>query len=100
VNQYIRGRRAEYKVIQKLKDDGYTTIRSAGSKGLWDVIAYKSGDGLTTEDELWVVIQVKLNKKPTLKEMKTLKKERVPFAVKEVWLLKDRQKEIGIITIE
>jgi len=99
-SKYLRGRRAEYRVIKKLRADGYTTIRSAGSKGLWDVIAYKAGDGLTTEDELWIVIQVKANKKPTLKEMKALKKETVPFAVKEVWIVKDRQKEIGIITIE
>ena len=93
-SKYIRGRRAEYRVIKKLQSDGYTTIRSAGSKGLWDVIAYNWAS------MQWLVIQVKVNKKPTLKEMKLLKKEKVPFAVKEVWIVKDRQKEIGIITIE
>lgn len=96
--KYLRGRRAEYKVIAKLRADGYTTIRSAGSKGLWDVVAYQSlNQGLLRP---WLVIQVKVNKRPTLKEMKLLEKEEVPFAVKEVWIVKDRQKEIGTITIE
>jgi len=93
-SKYLRGRRAEYKVIKQLKADGYTTIRSAGSKGLWDIVGYKF------DIYRWLVIQVKVNKKPTLKEMKLLRKEKVPFAVKEVWIVKDRQKEIGIITIE
>lgn len=91
---YARGRRAEYKVIEKLRAEGYTTIRSAGSKGLWDIVAYKWAS------MRWVVIQVKRNKKPSLKETKALKKEKVPFAAKELWLLQDGQKEIGVIPIE
>jgi len=93
-SKYIRGRRAEYRVIKKLKADGYTTIRSAGSKGLWDVIAY-NWDNMS-----WLVIQVKIGKKPSLREMTKLRIEHVPFALKQIWIVKDRQKEIGIITIE
>jgi len=93
-SKYLRGRRAEYRVIKVCKNAGYTTIRSAGSKGLWDIVCYNS------KVMRWIVIQVKVNKKPTLKEMKAMQKERVPFAIKQVWIVKDRQKEIGIITIE
>jgi len=101
-SKYIRGRRAEYKVIAKLKADGYSTIRSAGSKGLWDIVAYPNQwhQNHKSQGNHWIVIQVKLNKKPILKEMKAMQKEYIPFAVKQVWIVKDRQKEIGIITIE
>ncbi len=39
---YNRGRRAEYKAVNDLKDAGYEVARSAGSHGLWDVVAVNS----------------------------------------------------------
>ena len=39
--QYHRGRSAEYRVIQKLRERGWYTVRSAGSKGDFDIVAFK-----------------------------------------------------------
>lgn len=39
VTQYERGRRIEHKIISFLKKSGYSTFRSAGSKGAFDIIA-------------------------------------------------------------
>lgn len=36
---YEQGRNKEYSVMKKLRRDGYYAIRSAGSHGLFDVIA-------------------------------------------------------------
>ena len=52
---YRKGYRAERKVVKYLKDKGFYVIRSAGSKGLFDVIAVKKG--------LILGIQVKKNYK-------------------------------------
>lgn len=38
-----RGIEAEYKAIKELEKQGYTCIRSAGSRGEWDIIAYRDG---------------------------------------------------------
>ena len=36
---YERGRRAEYMAVKQLEAAGYKAVRSAGSHGLWDVMA-------------------------------------------------------------
>lgn len=46
MTNYADGRRFEYKVRDALADDGYYLIRSAGSKGLIDVVAFKPGQML------------------------------------------------------
>jgi hypothetical protein len=38
---YRRGKRGEGKARTILESEGYYVIRSAGSKGLWDLVAYK-----------------------------------------------------------
>lgn len=38
---YSRGRAYEYKAKQELEREGYTVIRSAGSHGPYDLIAFK-----------------------------------------------------------
>lgn len=40
-NLYAKGRRAEYRARKQLEDEGYAVIRSAGSKGPWDLVAYR-----------------------------------------------------------
>ena len=39
VTNYQRGRSAEYKAVKELQAAGYIATRSAGSHGLWDVMA-------------------------------------------------------------
>ena len=53
---YRNGRAFEYRVIKYLEENGYWTIRSAGSKGEADVIAFKFGETL--------FVQVKGNDTP------------------------------------
>ena len=36
---YVKGRRKEYRIANELKKKGYITTRSAGSHGVFDVIA-------------------------------------------------------------
>lgn len=38
---YGRGRRYEYKISKKLRAEGWTVLRTAGSHGLFDLIAIK-----------------------------------------------------------
>jgi len=40
---YVRGRRFEYEVKKKMEDDGYFCVRSAGSRGLVDLLCVKKG---------------------------------------------------------
>ena len=37
--KYIAGRKFEYEIIRYFEEKGYYTIRSAGSKGLADIVA-------------------------------------------------------------
>lgn len=41
MSQYRRGRSKEYAFMKMMKEDGYTTLRTAGSHGDWDVLFYK-----------------------------------------------------------
>lgn len=38
---YEAGRRVEYSVIKSWKEQGYSCIRASGSKGLYDLIAFR-----------------------------------------------------------
>jgi len=58
--KYQRGRRAEYKLMRELEEDGFSTIRAAGSHGVYDVIGFKWNNN----DEMVIrLIQVKKIKK-------------------------------------
>ena len=77
--KYHRGRKREYRVKEILERQGYNVVRSAASKGMWDLLAWK---GCRMR-----FIQVK-SRKPSKKEM-----ERYLTAVKgplevscEVWV--------------
>lgn len=43
-NNYVKGRRREYRAQQILERAGYQTIRAASSKGVVDVVAFRRGD--------------------------------------------------------
>ena|SRR6185503_4620491 len=42
---YQRGRRWEYNVAKTLRENGYHVLRTAGSKGKWDLIALDEAAG-------------------------------------------------------
>ena len=82
----------EIKVVNQLRAEGYYVIKSAGSFGLWDIVAW-------LKDSIrW--IQVKRNQGPRSAERKALKK--CPhlycpkcghqISTKEIWLYKYYQK--------
>ena len=48
MTQYDRGRRFEYSVRDRLKKKGFHVFRSAGSRGIADLVALKAG-------EVWLV---------------------------------------------
>jgi len=73
ISNYTAGRAKEYKVMKFLDKLGYTTLRTAGSHGDWDVLAYKNQESLH-------VIQVKYNKEglPTKHELERFEKAALP----------------------
>lgn len=44
MTKYQQGRRYEYKVMKALVEEGYTCIRAASSKGLWDVVGVNAAE--------------------------------------------------------
>lgn len=40
-SKYQHGRQAEHRAIQALTKQGYECMRAAGSKGAWDILAWK-----------------------------------------------------------
>ena len=70
MNTAAKGRRNEHKTIQLYEKLGYQAIRSAASKGLWDVIVWDS-QGI-------VFIQCKTNGLPGKEEMEALREAVVP----------------------
>lgn len=75
------GRKCEYRAWKQLKDDGYYVMRSAGSKGVWDLIAFRASDHACR------LIQVKTGHKPGGEEWKTLTQFTCPQGwKKELWI--------------
>lgn len=75
---YLSGRRKEYQAMEKLRNDGYEVSRSAGSHGVWDVVAV--GFGITR------LIQVKSNCKISNEDLSQFKKLSCgQGTIKEVW---------------
>ena len=77
MSNYTAGRAKEYKVMKFLDKQGYTTLRTAGSHGDWDVLAYKEGDCVE-------VVQVKYNKEgmPTKNELIRFETAALPFCAR------------------
>ncbi len=84
VNKYAKGRRIEYRAMEELTEAGYYPIRSAGSKGIFDVIGISSTD--------FVLIQLKSNRKASPNEVEKIKKFPVPQnCKKQIWVWVDRK---------
>jgi hypothetical protein len=86
MTNYEKGRRGEYQIIKLLKSAGYDANRTAGSHGMYDVIAVNK-----TSVRL---IQAKINEPITPADRETFQDFLVPKNVsKEIWFRKDRQRE-------
>jgi len=87
-----KGRRLENRARKILEKAGYIVIRSARSKGTFDLVAFNKL-GLR-------LIQVKANRWPDLVEMEEIINfQPIPsFTSKEVWRFDDRRKDPSIRT--
>lgn len=82
IHKYTKGRKIEYKAMRELMEAGYYPIRSAGSKGIFDVIGISAVD--------FVLIQLKSNRKASPKERRRMKKFPVPpNCTKAIWVWND-----------
>ena len=82
--KYAKGRKVEYKAIRELMEAGYYPVRSAGSKGIFDVIGISAVD--------FVLVQLKSNRKASPKEVRIIKKFPVPpNCKKQIWVWIDRK---------
>ncbi len=76
---YRKGRRAEYLLKKKLEDEGWFVVRSAGSRGVVDLVALK--------DDQVMLIQVQMGsyishqKRQQLKELTSHVRGKVVVAV-------------------
>jgi Holliday junction resolvase-like predicted endonuclease len=58
VTRYASGRRAEWRARDWLRRRGYTVIRSAGSKGLVDLVAWREPRSIGSRQDV-IFVQVK-----------------------------------------
>lgn len=88
-SQYHRGRRKEYAVCKQLRSDGYLAQRTAGSHGLFDVMAVSP----TTIK----LIQVKyIDSRSSWRDANTIKLQKLPVppgTTKEVWVYRKGTKD-------
>lgn len=78
MNQYRRGVRVEYLLKKKLESERYYVVRSAGSHGAADLVAWN--------DKACYVIQVALTGVKTKKDYDKLKSvPQMPRMVKQMW---------------
>lgn len=87
---YQRGVRLERFIISELSEQGYSTLRTAGSHGFADVIAINK--------QLVRLIQGKASKSPTISLAtykadlaKILNTPTPPNVTRELWIKRDRQ---------
>jgi len=88
MNTSAKGRRYENKVRKILESAGFLVIRSAASKGPFDLMALASPNYIK-------LIQVKVNNLPSAVEKETLAyyAKKFPYASVECWIFKDSLKE-------
>jgi len=88
---YQKGRRTEYQVMEKLKEQGFLVDRSAGSRGYWDIIALSS-------NAIWLV-QVKASERRKIESWKTeteemeLLQEMLPANCFQIFWIRRKKKD-------
>lgn len=86
MNTAAKGRRLEHKTRERLEAEGYDVLRSAASKGSWDLVAIRATDIR--------LVQVKANAWPGSVEMESMQLTKVPAnCSREVWRWDDRARE-------
>jgi len=91
-SKYRKEHRLELKVKKMWEAKGFIVYRSAGSKGAADLIALKDGK--------IVLIQVKVNNKPTRSEVtKLLKKAKKCKATSVLFLWNSKKREIEVYNL-
>lgn len=97
MNKYAKGRRLEYKAKKILEAQGYTVFRTAGSHGLFDLVAI---------NKAWLkLIQVKSNNTLTKIEYEKLRAfnnypSKFLRGYKEVWHFENGKPEPHIVLID
>jgi len=76
VSNVHQGTRAEKRSIAVLERDGYVCTRSAGSRGVWDLIGVRRSDV--------VLVQVKTRRWPKSAEMRRLRTFECPDGVRRL----------------
>lgn len=94
-NQYARGAARERYIVNKLRAQGYSAVRSAGSHGLWDVIAISSEQVLLIQSKLSAK---KLRDDENLKLFRAMKVPRWVF--KQLYVFTKGKKEAQIEQID
>ena len=80
--RYKKGRRLEQRAKEELLKDGYYAVRTAGSKGLFDVVGINENE--------FILIQIKSNRPPSQKEVDDIKNFNCPQnCLKQIWVWKD-----------
>lgn len=78
MSKYRKGWYYEDKIRKELEEQGLYTIRSAGSKGLFDVVAISS--------HFIILIQSKRNVAPTVAERKAMAEFKCPKnVIRQIW---------------
>ena len=98
MSKYASGANIEREIKTFLENENYSVVRSAGSKGCIDIVAYN--------DKVFRLIQVKYVKdkkhmKVTKKEYARLKKNIIPpCATKEIWFRVKKVKGYTIFYVQ
>lgn len=92
MNTAGKGRRNEWKTRDLLRREGYHVVRSAGSKGIVDIVAF-NGQRL-------LLVQVKTNGGMSSEDIQNLKSlPAPPFASKQLWVWRDYAKTPEIMEV-
>ena len=85
---YEKGKRKELKTRRMLEAQGYYVIRSGGSRGVWDLVAYQPSPPFGAC--AWRCIQVKTHGQATPAERQKIGDAQVPGGTsKELWVWRD-----------
>jgi Holliday junction resolvase len=76
VSNVRQGTRAEMRSIGVLEADGYVCTRSAGSRGVWDIIGVRKTDV--------VLVQVKSRRWPKSAELRKMREFQCPRGVRRL----------------
>ena len=94
-NKYAKGTRNEYRSMRWLEEQGYATIRAAGSHGLFDVVGVRQTFVPTKPHTFppFLFVQVKTNELPGHDETVALKDFKMPTGGgKHIHVWRDRAK--------